>query len=75
MTEPKTYLITGGSGFLGINLIRYLLARGHTIKSLDIVDFDYPERDQITVLKMGGVVVVSKEDETKVSQGDLIAMS
>jgi nucleoside-diphosphate-sugar epimerase len=51
MTEPKTYLITGGSGFLGINLIRYLLARGHTIKSLDIADFDYPERDRITVLK------------------------
>jgi nucleoside-diphosphate-sugar epimerase len=51
MIEPKTYLITGGSGFLGINLIRYLLARGHHVVSLDIVDFDYPERDQITIVK------------------------
>ena len=24
----STYLITGGAGFLGINLTRYLLARG-----------------------------------------------
>src|SRR5690606_27861488 len=51
MTEPKTYRITGGSVFLGINLIRYLLERGHTIKSLDIVEFDYPERDRITAIK------------------------
>jgi nucleoside-diphosphate-sugar epimerase len=51
MIEPKTYLITGGSGFLGINLIRYLLARGHRVVSLDIVDFDYPERDQVTIVK------------------------
>lgn len=37
------FLITGGSGFLGINLIRYLHARGHQIKSLDLVEFDYPD--------------------------------
>ena len=36
-------LITGGSGFLGINLIRYLKARDIDIVSLDIVDFDYPD--------------------------------
>ena len=46
-TATKTYLITGGAGFLGINLVRYLLERGHTVASLDIADFDYPERDQI----------------------------
>ena len=43
----KTYLITGGSGFLGINLIRYLLKKGHKIRSLDKEPFDYPEKDQI----------------------------
>jgi nucleoside-diphosphate-sugar epimerase len=51
MTESKTYLITGGAGFLGINLARYLLARGHKVVSLDIADFDYPERDQVTIVK------------------------
>lgn len=51
MAESKTYLITGGAGFLGINLTRYLLARGHRVVSLDIADFDYPERAQITEIK------------------------
>lgn len=37
------YLITGGSGFLGINIIRFLNQRGHEIVSLDIADFDYPD--------------------------------
>ncbi|MDP4115251.1 MAG: NAD-dependent epimerase/dehydratase family protein [Bacteroidota bacterium] len=37
------YLITGGSGFLGINLIRYLYSRGHEIVNLDLVPFDYKD--------------------------------
>ena len=41
------YLITGGAGFLGINLCRFLLAREHEVVSLDIADFSYPERDKI----------------------------
>ncbi len=41
----QTVLITGGSGFLGINLIRHLRARGVSeIRVLDIADFDYPEK-------------------------------
>lgn len=51
MSTGKTYLITGGAGFLGINLARYLMARGHRVVSLDIADFDYPERDKVTIHK------------------------
>lgn len=41
------YLITGGAGFLGINLARHLLARGCEVTSLDVAAFDYPERDRV----------------------------
>lgn len=42
-------LVTGGSGFLGINLIRFLLEKGHNVSSIDIVKFDYPDcKDRIT---------------------------
>jgi len=44
------YLITGGAGFLGINLCRYLLARRHKVRSLDIASFQYPERSQVEVI-------------------------
>ncbi|GAB6272476.1 MAG: NAD(P)-dependent oxidoreductase [Smithella sp.] len=37
-------LITGGSGFLGINLVRHLLQKeNHEIVVLDIADFDYSD--------------------------------
>lgn len=45
---PKRVLVTGGSGFLGINLIRHLLAKGvEQVRSLDLAEFDYPERDRV----------------------------
>ena len=37
------FTITGGAGFLGINLVRYLLARGHEVTSLDMAPFDYAD--------------------------------
>lgn len=43
--------ITGGSGFLGINLIRYLLRKGYKIVSYDIVPFDYDDcKNKITTI-------------------------
>jgi nucleoside-diphosphate-sugar epimerase len=45
-------LITGGSGFLGINMVRYLFSKGENdVVVLDIVDFDYPEKDRVTFIK------------------------
>lgn len=36
-------LVTGGSGFLGINLLRSLHARGFELSSLDLLKFDYQD--------------------------------
>lgn len=46
------FLITGGAGFLGINLTRYVLARGHQVTSYDIADFDYPDvREKVRAIR------------------------
>ncbi|MBU1367585.1 MAG: NAD-dependent epimerase/dehydratase family protein [Candidatus Omnitrophica bacterium] len=48
----KRYLITGGAGFLGINLIRFILNEGEAVTSLDFADFDYPDvLNQVKVIK------------------------
>lgn len=45
------YLVTGGAGFLGINLVRYLHSKGHQVASLDIVQFDYKDmNDKIEII-------------------------
>jgi len=36
---------------MGINLIRYLLDRGHEVRSYDIAPFAYPEADRVDVLQ------------------------
>jgi nucleoside-diphosphate-sugar epimerase len=48
----KKCLITGGAGFLGINLIRCLLEKDWSITSLDIADFIFDDvAEKITILK------------------------
>jgi len=47
----KKILITGGSGFMGINLIRFFLQQGYKdIRVIDIAEFEYPEISQINFL-------------------------
>lgn len=47
----KTFLITGGAGFLGINLTCYLLGKGHNVTSLDISPFSYADvREKVKVV-------------------------
>lgn len=68
-TLPEPVLVTGGSGFLGINLIRRLLAQGvQSIRSLDLLPFDYPEAalPQITTV-IGDVR--DRETVTAITQG------
>jgi nucleoside-diphosphate-sugar epimerase len=46
------FLITGGAGFLGINLVRFLIHKGHQAVSLDIANFDYADMiDKVVVYK------------------------
>ena len=50
--DRQKVLVTGGAGFLGINLIRYLHARGYELASLDIADFTYADMQaHVTIIK------------------------
>ena len=42
--------VTGGAGFLGINLIRYLRTKGADVVSYDIAPFNYPEKDDVRAI-------------------------
>ena len=63
----KSYLITGGSGFLGINLARYLLSQGQRVTTLDLLPFDYEDvRDQVVAITGD---IRDKEDVAKALEG------
>ncbi|HMM80900.1 MAG TPA: NAD-dependent epimerase/dehydratase family protein [Pyrinomonadaceae bacterium] len=50
--EKKNCLITGGAGFLGINLIRHLLKKNWSATSFDKAEFKFADvADSITVIR------------------------
>ena len=42
----KKVFVTGGSGFLGINLIRELIKKNYDVISYDLVPFEYECRNK-----------------------------
>jgi len=60
----KRILVTGGSGFLGINLIRYLLEKGYDISVIDFEPFSYKDcRDRIRIID-GDIRNIEKVQES-----------
>ena len=57
------FLITGGAGFLGINLVRHIYSKGHNVASLDIVQFDYADMNDKIDIITGDI-----RDEKKVNE-------
>jgi nucleoside-diphosphate-sugar epimerase len=48
MTSPRV-LVTGGAGFLGVNLLRHLAGKGYTLVSLDLAASTAPDlADKVT---------------------------
>lgn len=61
------FLVTGGAGFLGINLVRYLLEKNEEVTSLDIAEFNYKDvTDKINVVRGD---IRNKDDVKRAMQG------
>jgi 3beta-hydroxy-Delta5-steroid dehydrogenase / steroid Delta-isomerase len=50
-TDLGRVLVTGGSGFVGANLVTELLARGHEVRSFDRAPSPLPEHARLQVLE------------------------
>ncbi len=60
--NKKRVLITGGSGFLGINLARFLYKKEYAIRLIDIVKFDYKDMNDKVEFILGDI-----RDQTKLN--------
>jgi nucleoside-diphosphate-sugar epimerase len=49
--KTHTVFVTGGSGFLGINLVRFLLRRDCAVVAYDLEPFDYPEAPLVAAVR------------------------
>ncbi|AYE99109.1 KR domain-containing protein [Mycobacterium paragordonae] len=50
-TELGSVLVTGGSGFVGANLVKTLLERGHRVRSFDRAPSPLPQHPKLEVLQ------------------------
>src|SRR5690242_7359295 len=53
--SKKKVLVTGGAGFLGINLVRYLLGKNYDVVSYDVASFDYADVKDKAVAVIGDI--------------------
>lgn len=54
------YLVTGGAGFIGSNLVRFLLAQGHDVVVVD--DLSTGKRENLDALPPGGALELIEGD-------------
>ncbi len=64
-------LITGGSGFLGINFVRYLLKKNYDTRIIDLLDFEYPDVKEKVEIVIGDIRN-SRDVETALKGIDIV---
>jgi nucleoside-diphosphate-sugar epimerase len=60
-------LVTGGAGFLGINIVRYLVNQGYDVVSLDFAEFNY--QDMIGKVRIVNGDIRNGDDVKSVMKG------
>ena len=59
------YLVTGGAGFIGSNIVEELLKRGHTVRVLD--NFSTGQRENVKLVQQS----TQPGDRLEIIEGDL----
>ena len=79
MTEQtpawRRVLVTGGSGFTGINLVRYLLSKGVKVRSLDLAEWFCKASATISKGLADHHEKISKKTLTRQAQKGLLKMA